>query len=137
MTAEDERDTEGRHPGAPAWAGDLATASAAALEAHGKGLRLYIAALTAKYEGHRPAGQQWRPATATELRDARLSDWVARLVDVENARSRRDAEEAGEWLRSQPGYRPGMKQMTATHTDDDVAVAAIVARRLAGPYEGA
>lgn len=132
MTAGDERDTEGRHPGAPAWDGDLSTASAAALEAHGKGLRLLIAALTAKYEGHRPAGQQWRPATATELRDARLSDWVARLVDVENERSRRDAEEAGEWLRSQPGYRPGLKQMTATHTEEDVAAAANQGRRQEG-----
>ena len=32
-------------------------------------------------------------------------------------------EEAREWLHSQPGYRPGMKQMTATHTDEDIAAA--------------
>lgn len=52
------------------------------------------------------------------------------------AEETRLAEGAWEWVRSQPGYRPGMKQMTATHADDDVAVAAIVARRMAGPYRG-
>lgn len=90
MTADDERDAEGRHPGAPTWAGDLTAASSAALEVHQKGLRSHIAALTARYEAHKPAGQQWRAATAAEMRDARLAHWVARLVDVENERSRRD-----------------------------------------------
>ncbi|WP_282072715.1 hypothetical protein [Janibacter hoylei] len=32
-------------------------------------------------------------------------------------------KEAREWLHSQPGYRPGMKQMTATHTDEHIAAA--------------
>ncbi len=90
MTAIDERDAEGRHPGAPAWAGDLTAASAAALEAHCKGLRLHIAAITAKYEAHRPAGQRWRPATAAELDGARFGHWIARLVDAENEQSRRE-----------------------------------------------
>lgn len=94
MTANEERDAEGRHPGAPAWNGDLSSASMAALEAHGKGLRFHIGALTAKYEGaHRPAGRRWRAATAAELRDARLADWVARLVDVENERSMREGSQ--------------------------------------------
>lgn len=92
-TAEDERDAEGRHPGAPAWDGPLTAASAEALGLHGKGLRLHIAALTAKYEAHRPAGQKWRPATSAELSDARLSHWVARLVAVENERSMREGSQ--------------------------------------------
>lgn len=93
MTADDERDDEGRHPGAPAWAGDLTAASAGALESHESGLRRHIAALTANYESHKQAGQQWWPATADELRDARLDHWVARLVDVANERSRREGSQ--------------------------------------------
>lgn len=90
MTANDERDAGGRHPGAPAWVGDLTAASSAALEIHEKGLRLHIAALTAKYEAHKPVGQQWRPTTDAELRDAGLAHWVARLVDVANEQSKRE-----------------------------------------------
>lgn len=90
MTADDERDDEGRHPGAPAWAGDLTAAAAAALESHESGLRRHIGNLFVKYEGQKPAGRQWRPRTDAELRDAELNRWVSRLVDVANERSKRE-----------------------------------------------
>lgn len=34
-----------------------------------------------------------------------------------------------EWIRSRPGYRPNLKQMTMTHTDEDIAAAADQGRR--------
>lgn len=40
------------------------------------------------------------------------------------AAEQRLLEEEWERLRSQPGYRPGMKQMTATHTVEEMAAAA-------------
>ena len=70
MTDDNERDAEGRHPGAAAWSGDLAGASTAALESHESGLRSHIGNLFVKYEGQKPAGRQWRPRTDAELRDA-------------------------------------------------------------------
>ena len=90
MTDDNERDAEGRHPGAPAWSGDLAGASTAALESHESGLRSHIGNLSVKYEAQKPAGRQWRPRTDAELRDAGLNRWVSRLVDVANERSKRE-----------------------------------------------
>lgn len=48
------------------------------------------------------------------------------FVEAEEARL---TEEAWERLRSEPGRSPGMKQMTATHTDEDIAAAAKQGRR--------
>lgn len=90
MTDDNERDAEGRHPGAPARSGDLAGASTAALESHESGLRSHIGNLSVKYEGQTPACRQWRPRTDAKLRGAGLNRWVSRPVDVANERSKRE-----------------------------------------------
>lgn len=86
MTTNEERDSAGRHPGAPAWDGDLSTVSPAGLEAHDKGLQSCIANLTVQY--HVLDG--WRVRTPEERSVDGFEKWVDRLAVVRNERRRRE-----------------------------------------------
>lgn len=93
MSKNDERDAAGRHPGAPAWDGDLAALSPAGLEAHDKGLQSHIANLTVLYRVlDKPA---WRVRTPQERGADGFEKWVARLAAVRNERSRREDQLGG------------------------------------------
>lgn len=86
----EERDSAGRHPGAPAWDGSLATLSPAGLELHNNGLMAHIANLTVLYGVlDAPA---WRARTPEERRVDGFEKWVARLVAVRNERDRRERQ---------------------------------------------
>ena len=88
MSTNDERDSAGRRPGAPAWDGDLTTLSPAGLEEHDKGLMAQIANLTVLYGVL--ATPAWRVRTPEERRADGFEKWVARLVAVRNERDRRE-----------------------------------------------
>ncbi|MCA4135495.1 hypothetical protein [Arthrobacter sp. M4] len=88
MITNEERDSAGRHPGAPAWDGDLTTLSPAGLEKHDNGLTACIANLTVLYGVlDSPA---WRVRTPEERRADGFEKWVARLAVVRNERRRRE-----------------------------------------------
>lgn len=86
MTTNEERDSAGRHPGAPAWDGDLATVSPAGLDAHDEGLKSCIANLTVQYH----VIDEWRVRTAEERSVDGFEKWVERLAVVRNERRRRE-----------------------------------------------
>lgn len=93
QVGDDERDSAGRHPGAPAWDGHLATLSPAGLEMHDNGLTAHIANLTVLYGVvDSPA---WRVRTPEERRADGFEKWVARLVAVRNERNRRERQIGG------------------------------------------
>jgi hypothetical protein len=93
MSTNEERDSAGRHPGAPAWDGDLTTLSPAGLEQHDNGLAACIANLTVLYRAiDNPA---WRVRTPEERRADGFEKWVARLVAVRNERNRREQQVGG------------------------------------------
>lgn len=86
----EERDSAGRHPGAPAWDGPLTALSPAGLEMHDSGLTAHIANLTVLYGVlTTPA---WRARTPEERRADGFDKWVARLVAVRNERDRRERQ---------------------------------------------
>jgi hypothetical protein len=88
-----ERDSAGRHPGAPAWDGRLTTLSPAGLEMHDNGLTAHIANLTVRFGViDSPA---WRVRTPEERRADGFEKWVARLVAVRNERARRENQIGG------------------------------------------
>lgn len=86
MTTNEERDNAGRHPGAPAWDGDLATVSPSGLEEHDKGLQAHIANLTVHYH----VFNGWRVSTSEERSGAGFEKWVDRLAVVRNERRQRE-----------------------------------------------
>jgi hypothetical protein len=93
MIANEERDSAGRHPGAPAWAGDLTISSPAALAEHDRGLTAHIGNLTVRFGVvDSPA---WRVRTPEERRADGFEKWVARLVAVRNERDRRERHVGG------------------------------------------
>jgi hypothetical protein len=99
MITNEERDSAGRHPGAPAWDGDLTSSSPSALEKHDKGLTTHIGNLTVLFGVvDSPA---WRVRTPEERRADGFEKWVARLVAVRNERDRRERQIGGlnEYLR--------------------------------------
>lgn len=93
MTTNEERDGAGRHPGAPAWDGDLTTLSPAGLEQHDHGLAAHIANLTVRYGVI--DSPPWRVRTPEERRADGFEKWVARLVAVRNERNRREQQIGG------------------------------------------
>ncbi|MFK0007759.1 hypothetical protein ACIQTZ_11955 [Paenarthrobacter sp. NPDC090520] len=93
VDSDEERDEAGRHPGAPAWNGNLETLSPAGLEQHDKGLVTHIGNLTVLYGVlTEPA---WRVRTPEERRADRFEQWVERLAVVRNERSRREGQVGG------------------------------------------
>jgi hypothetical protein len=86
MITNEERDSAGRHPGAPAWDGDLTTLSPAGLEKHDNGLTACIANLTVLYH----VFDGWRVRTPQERSADGFEKWVARLAVVRNERRRRE-----------------------------------------------
>jgi hypothetical protein len=93
MSTKDERDAEGRLPGAPAWDGDLAALSPAGLAEHERGLMAQIANLTVKY--HVLDSPRWKVETPESRQRNGFDRWVARLVDVRNQRSQREDQVGG------------------------------------------
>lgn len=86
MTTNEERDSAGRHPGAPAWDGDLDTVSPAGLAEHDNGLQSHIANLSVLYQ----VFDGWRVRTPEERSADGFEKWVERLVAVRNERRRRE-----------------------------------------------
>ncbi|MFJ4030217.1 hypothetical protein ACIPWF_22920 [Paenarthrobacter sp. NPDC089989] len=93
VDTDEERDEAGRHPGAPAWSGDLQTLSPAGLEMHDKGLTTHIGNLTVLYRVlTEPA---WRVRTQAERSADHFEKWVERLAVVRNERNRREGQVGG------------------------------------------
>ncbi|MFF1831130.1 hypothetical protein [Paenarthrobacter sp. NPDC058040] len=93
VDTDEERDEDGRLPGAPAWNGDLETLSPAGLDAHDKGLVTHIGNLTVLYGVlTEPA---WRVRAPEERRADQFEKWVERLAVVRNERNRRETQVGG------------------------------------------
>lgn len=83
-------DSSGRHPGAPAWDGNVRDLTDDELLSRDRGLMLHISALLVRYDSTRDDAPF---SPVNDLTEAR--PWLQRLADARNENKRREASGSG------------------------------------------